>query len=56
MIHDIDGNPRFDLDHELNRFIPKQETLAAGGGLSLAIIFSALIWAVIVFLLWKIIL
>ena len=51
MIYNLDGIPRFDLEHDVNRFVPKQKSLVAGGGLFYAIIFSALIWAVIVFLL-----
>lgn len=56
MIYDIDGNPRLDLEHELNRFVLKPEKLAAGGGLFFAIMFSGLAWGVIVFLLWKVLL
>jgi hypothetical protein len=54
MIYDIDGNPRIDLEDDLNRFVPKQQNLSAGAGLFFAIIFAALVWAVIVFLLWKV--
>ena len=54
MIYDLQDIPRFDLEHDLNRFVPKQESLAAGGGLFFAIIFAALVWAVIAFLLWKV--
>ena len=55
MIYDLDGIPRFGLEHDLNRFVPKQDNLAVGRrGLLFAIIFSALAWAVLVFLLWKV--
>jgi hypothetical protein len=54
MIYDLDGIPRFGLEHDPNRFVPKQDNLAVGRGLFFAIIFSALAWAVLVFLLWKV--
>jgi hypothetical protein len=54
MNYDLDGNRHSDLEHDLNGFVLKQDNLAAGGGLFFAIIFAALVWAVIVFLLWKV--
>jgi hypothetical protein len=54
MIYDLDGIPRFDLEHDLNRFVPKQDNLAVVRAILFGSIFGALVWAVIVFLLWKV--
>jgi hypothetical protein len=51
MIYDIDGNPPSDLEDDLNRVVPKQDNPDVGRGLFFGIIFGALVWAVIVFLL-----